>query len=287
MPSPASTTTPAASASASSSQAFCLRWNNFQSNLLNVFERLFLDERFVDVTLACEGQLIKAHQMILSASSSYFQEIFTTTPCTHPVVIMKDVPLKDLRKILEFMYKGEINVNKQEIASLLVVAEALHVRGLAQIESQNDNEPQPSTSSLSCATNVSNDCRKTVKINRLLKRPITRESSMESLILIDDESTTTMTPHQAKQCRLSNDNAHSAKSTVNAVQDIQLIDDTTTTYDCTLNETDDDFMEPQTEYDEFDGIAIDAVQVKHEHDDDIISSFSTDNGVSFRFILKF
>lgn len=296
MPSPATTTTPTASAlssssSSSSAQAFCLRWNNFQSNLLNVFERLFLDERFVDVTLACEGQLIKAHQMILSASSSYFQEIFTTTPCAHPVVIMKDVPLKDLRKILEFMYKGEINVNKQEIASLLVVAEALHVRGLAQIDSQNDNEPQPSASSSSpsllCPTNVTNDCRKTVKLNRLLKRPITRESSIESLILIEDEATT-MPTHQTKQCRLSNDSAHGAKSTsANVAQDIQMIDDTTTTtYDCTLHETDDDFMEPQTEYeahDEFDGIAIDAVEVKHEHDDDIISSFSTDNGVSFRF----
>lgn len=196
---------------------------------------------------------------------------------------MKDVPLKDLRKILEFMYKGEINVNKQEIASLLVVAEALHVRGLAHIESQNDNEPQPSASStsMSSATNTLNDCRKTAKLNRLLKRPITRESSMESLILIDDDANTTMATHPPKQCRLSNDNGHCANSTVNTAQDIQLIDDTTTAYE--LHETTEDFMEPQTEYDahEFDGIAIEAVQVKHEHDDDIIGSFSTNNGVRF------
>lgn len=310
----ASILTSSSASSSSSTQAFCLRWNNFQSNLLNVFERLFLDERFVDVTLACEGQLIKAHQMILSASSSYFQEIFTTTPCTHPVVIMKDVPLKDLRKLLEFMYRGEINVNKQEIASLLLVAEALHVRGLAQIESQNDdagNEPQPSTSSSSLGggggsggvntTVTNNDCRrKTVKLNRLLKRPVTRESSIESLILIDDDSTTGVATHQPKQCRLlMNDNNQArTKSTVNmAIQDIQLIDDATTattttaTYDCALHETDDDFMEPQSEYDahdEFDGIAIDAVQVKHEHDndDDIICSFATENGVSLHMQLS-
>lgn len=295
-------TAPPTSASLSSSattQAFCLRWNNFQSNLLDVFERLFLDERFVDVTLACEGQLIKAHKMVLSASSSYFQEIFTATPCTHPVVIMKDVPLKDLRKILEFMYKGEINVNKQEIASLLLVAEALHVRGLAQIESQNDDNepPQPSTS---CSANASNDFRKTIKLNRLLKRPSARASSTESLILIDDESVT-MQP--TKQCRSMNDRENDAgaaaaaaddsnadenntnmTSPENAIQAIQLVNDTD--YDCALHETDDDFMEPQTEYDvheDFETITIDAeAHVKQEHDDDIIRGFSNDNGVGFK-----
>lgn len=251
----------------STSQAFCLRWNNFQSNMLDVFERLFLDERFVDVTLACEGQLIKAHKMVLSASSSYFQDIFTTTPCSHPVVIMKDVAAKDLRKILEFMYKGEINVSKQEIASVLTVAEVLHVRGLAQIDT-NDDEPKPSTSN----ANVSIDNRKTIKLNRLLKRSSTRESSIESLVLIEDEST----PQPTKQIRIAND--LSTKSTQDRLME-------EVTYN-SLHETDDDFLEHAAEYDandDFDPIAIDTVQIKHEREEDIIDNYSTDNGVSEHF----
>lgn len=248
------------------SQAFCLRWNNFQSNMLDVFERLFLDERFVDVTLACEGQLIKAHKMVLSASSSYFQEIFTATPCSHPVIIMKDVPLKDLRKILEFMYKGEINVSKQEIASLLIVAEALHVRGLAQIDS-SDDEPRPSTSNADALS----DSQKVTKLNRLLKRTSARESSTESLVLIEDE------PQSAKHIKLVNDT--STKAAALRAQEALTNE---VTYN-SLHETEDDFLENAVEFDgndDFDPITIESVQIKHEREEDIISNYSTDNGVS-------
>lgn len=246
------------------SQAFCLRWNSHQSNMLDVFQRLFLDERFVDVTLACEGQLIKAHKMVLSASSSYFQEIFTTTPCPHPVIIMKDVPLKDLRKILEFMYKGEINVSKQEITSLLIVAEVLHVRGLAQIDTNIEEEPQPSTSNAKAST----ENQKPNKLNRLLKRTSARESSVESLVLIEDEASL----RPAKQVKIIM-NDSSIKSPQNTLTDELAYN--------SVHETEDDFLESAAEYnanDDFDPIAIDAVQIKQE--EDIISNYSTDNGVS-------
>lgn len=253
----------------SSSQAFCLRWNNFQTNMLNVFEKLFLDEHFVDVTLACEGQLIKAHKMVLSASSSYFQEIFTTTPCSHPVIIMKDVPLKELRKILDFMYKGEINVSKCEIGKLLIVAEALQVRGLTQIDSSND-DPQPSTSN----AHHTNENAGADRLNRLMKRRRQRESSIESLVLVDDESQV----QSAKQAKLTGDTsskAHSSQET--------FIDETSFS---ALHTGDDEFLDNTVDYDtsnDFDPIAIENVQIKHERDDDIISDYSTDNAVSEEF----
>lgn len=55
------------------SQRFCLRWNNHQSNLLSVFDQLLQDESFVDVTLAVDGRNLKAHKIVLSACSPYFQ----------------------------------------------------------------------------------------------------------------------------------------------------------------------------------------------------------------------
>lgn len=55
------------------SQRFCLRWNNHQANLLSVFDQLLHDESFVDVTLAVDGQYLRAHKMVLSACSPYFQ----------------------------------------------------------------------------------------------------------------------------------------------------------------------------------------------------------------------
>lgn len=94
------------------SQQFCLRWNNHQSNILTVFDKLLSNGSFVDVTLACEGSSLKAHKMVLSACSPFFEEIFIDNPCKHPVVIMRDIKLLDLKAIIEFMYKGEVSVGK-------------------------------------------------------------------------------------------------------------------------------------------------------------------------------
>ena len=55
---------------------FCLKWNNYQTNIVAALGNLKLDEEFVDVTLSCEGKSIKAHKVILSACSDYFREVF-------------------------------------------------------------------------------------------------------------------------------------------------------------------------------------------------------------------
>lgn len=56
-------------------QHFCLRWNNYQSSITSAFENLRDDEDFVDVTLACDGNSLKAHRVVLSACSPYFREL--------------------------------------------------------------------------------------------------------------------------------------------------------------------------------------------------------------------
>lgn len=117
-------------------QQFCLRWNNYQSNLTSVFDQLLQSESFVDVTLACDGHSIKAHKMVLSACSPYFQTLFFDNPCQHPIIIMRDVKWPELKAVVEFMYKGEINVSQDQIGPLLKVAEMLKIRGLAEVNSE-------------------------------------------------------------------------------------------------------------------------------------------------------
>jgi hypothetical protein len=122
------------------SQQFCLRWNNYQSNLTCVFDQLLQSESFVDVTLACDGHSIKAHKMVLSACSPYFQSLFFDNPCQHPIIIMRDVKWPELKAIVEFMYKGEINVCQDQISPLLSIAEMLQIRGLAEVNGGQENE---------------------------------------------------------------------------------------------------------------------------------------------------
>lgn len=59
-----------------SAKQFCLKWNNFHSNILNAFESLQSSEDLTDVTLTCEGISVKAHKFILSACSPYFRTVF-------------------------------------------------------------------------------------------------------------------------------------------------------------------------------------------------------------------
>lgn len=121
-----------------SPQQFCLRWNNYQTNLTNVFDQLLQSESFVDVTLACDGHSVKAHKMVLSACSPYFQSLFFENPCQHPIVIMRDIKWPELKAAVEFMYKGEINVSQEQIGPLLKVAETLKIRGLADVNGEQD-----------------------------------------------------------------------------------------------------------------------------------------------------
>nr|CAD7401818.1 unnamed protein product [Timema cristinae] len=115
------------------SQQYCLRWNNHRSNLLTVFDELLRNEAFTDVTLACEGSVsVKCHKMVLAACSSYFQALFTELPCRHPVVVLKDVKYSEMKAILEYMYRGEVNVAQDQLAALLKVAQALKVKGLVE-----------------------------------------------------------------------------------------------------------------------------------------------------------
>ena len=56
-------------------QKLSLNWSNFQDNLISTFGDLRHDTDFVDVTLACEDQSLKAHQVALSACSPFFKKM--------------------------------------------------------------------------------------------------------------------------------------------------------------------------------------------------------------------
>ncbi|XP_077301256.1 protein bric-a-brac 1-like isoform X2 [Arctopsyche grandis] len=136
----------------SSPQQFCLRWNNYQTNLTNVFDQLLQSESFVDVTLACDGHSLKAHKMVLSACSPYFQTLFFENPCQHPIVIMRDIKWPELKAAVEFMYKGEINVSQDQIGPLLRVAESLKIRGLADVNGERETAAAAAAAEVAATT---------------------------------------------------------------------------------------------------------------------------------------
>lgn len=59
-----------------------------------------------------------------------------TTPCRHPVIVLRDILFSDLVALIEFMYLGEIRVKHHGLPSFLKTAEVLRVRGLTESASK-------------------------------------------------------------------------------------------------------------------------------------------------------
>ncbi|XP_050312671.1 protein tramtrack, beta isoform isoform X2 [Anthonomus grandis grandis] len=122
-------------------QQYCLRWRYHHSNLQTMFSQLLDRQAFCDVTLACEGKTIKAHKIVLSACSTYFETILSQYEEKDPILIMKDVTYIDIKCLVEFMYRGEINVEHNHLATLLKTAEELRIKGLAEVSWRDEEQP--------------------------------------------------------------------------------------------------------------------------------------------------
>ncbi|XP_018790313.1 PREDICTED: modifier of mdg4-like isoform X7 [Bactrocera latifrons] len=122
-------------------EQFSLCWNNFNSNLSAGFHESLCRGDLVDVTLAAEGQFVKAHRLVLSVCSPYFRKMFTQMPANqHAFVFLKDVSHTALKDLIQFMYCGEVNVKQEALPAFISTAEALQIKGLT------DSDPPPSQS---------------------------------------------------------------------------------------------------------------------------------------------
>ena len=121
------------------SEQLCLQWNDFKDNVKAAFENFRDDKDFSDVTLACEdGQQFEAHKLILAASSPFFQNLLLRNKHPHPLVYMRGVKSDHLSAILDFLYKGEANVNQDNLDTFLAIAEEFQLKGLRSEEKEEE-----------------------------------------------------------------------------------------------------------------------------------------------------
>ena len=118
------------------SEKFCLRWNDFETNISNAFRELRHDQDFFDITIACEDDQVKAHKVILSACSPLLRDLLRRNPHQHPLLYFRGVRQTEMKNVLNFMYHGEVNVAQEELNQFLTVAEDLKVKGLTQNSSE-------------------------------------------------------------------------------------------------------------------------------------------------------
>lgn len=111
---------------------------SFFTNLNNLRH----DERFCDVELMAGGEhtpVIKAHRIVLSSSSSYFEAMFGNDVYNEnkeKVVKMHSIDHKILKTLVDFIYTGKIEIDQVNVQELLAAADMLQlpdvVTGCAQ-----------------------------------------------------------------------------------------------------------------------------------------------------------
>lgn len=73
--------------------------------------------------------------MLHNKTNILFQSVLSQQYDKHPIIILKDVKYAELRAMMDYMYRGEVNISQDQLAALLKAAESLQIKGLS------DNKP--------------------------------------------------------------------------------------------------------------------------------------------------
>ena len=121
------------------SEKFCLKWNDFQTNVTKKFSSLKADTDFCDVTLVSDDQKqLSAHKFVLSSCSEYFKNILKQNKHAHPLLCLADINFDDLTNVIDYIYHGEIQIYQEELDRFLNVAQRLKLDGLLTPQSNED-----------------------------------------------------------------------------------------------------------------------------------------------------
>ena len=146
----------------------------FENNAATIFRNIYAEESFTDVTIACEdGKIVKAHKIVLSASSAVFNKILMQYSDTNPVIYFGDTSYKHIEYILQYAYVGEVSVEESELQQFMATANKFRINGLysdqtQKVHSENLNDLDKEEESL-----------KSIKDEEIKKKFIGDEYRME------------------------------------------------------------------------------------------------------------
>ena len=104
--------------------------NHYQTRNSNLM-LLWNSEEFLDVTLACDDDQVKAHKVILSAASPFFRQLLLRNPHNHPLIFLRGASTTNIQSLLQFIYSGETAVNHSDLETFMSLACSLKIDGLA------------------------------------------------------------------------------------------------------------------------------------------------------------
>ena len=117
----------------SSTEKCSLTLETHQVTLSKTVSDLHNTSKFSDVTLVWEdNQHIKAHKVILSASSSLLMKMLEGVNQRHPLIYFWDIKKRDLAKIVDFIYNGQVEVYQSDLEEFIKIAGRLGIKGISE-----------------------------------------------------------------------------------------------------------------------------------------------------------
>ena len=170
-----------------------LKWNDFTENAANSFDKLRKNEELLDITLITEDRVfIKAHKVVLAASSVFFQEIVKMIPGDNSHLYLNGVNSKNLSILLDYIYCGETSASQDDLGSLLDAAKILKVEGLTEQQEVKADEPQVKKKSNETSSNLKK--RRSASKAKVKSEPVEGNNLSfghiinESITVVNDEN---------------------------------------------------------------------------------------------------
>lgn len=77
--------------------------------------------------------------LLIPLRTASLQTILSQQYDKHPIFILKDVKFQELRAMMDYMYRGEVNISQDQLAALLKAAESLQIKGLSDNRSSSSS----------------------------------------------------------------------------------------------------------------------------------------------------
>ena len=115
-----------------SSGLLSLQNDKFMERQIEFYKKVQEEKDMIDVTVACDGAEVKAHRLVISASSPFFRKIIKTSNHPSPYIYLSGLHPDDLESIMSFVYTGETKVEANNIQRFMNSASELQISGLCE-----------------------------------------------------------------------------------------------------------------------------------------------------------
>ena len=112
---------------------YFIAWDKFSSSLSNILSNGRNDSSFSDITLVTDDQqMFHSHRFILAGCSEFFNTILKKCSSSHPYpwLYLNGINSDFLKLLLDFIYLGNVQIEKDSLDEFMQIAKKLKIKGL-------------------------------------------------------------------------------------------------------------------------------------------------------------